>query len=76
MPVQTTDAELPSITDPKPCTAENPAAKGRETGRGNLWHFGWSHPDAVGVCINLDYDDWRYDCPHCGCYHIYEGPDA
>lgn len=61
----------------KICTADNPAPPGnRKYAYAQQWSFGWQHNDAVGTCINDDYDDWRYDCPHCKCVMIYEGSDA
>lgn len=58
------------------CTAAAPAPKGRAVAVGNRWDYNWLHPDATEREINSDHGDVRADCPHCGCYWIWEGPDA
>lgn len=59
------------------CSATTPAPKGRVTAHGNhRWDWNWQHPDASEREINADHGDVRCDRPHCGCYWIYEGPDA
>lgn len=65
------------MTERALCTADNPAPPGnRKYAYAQQWNHAYRHPDATGRCINDDHDDWRYDCPHCGCIMIYEGPDA
>jgi hypothetical protein len=70
--------EMAGLDNRPVCDADAPAPRGRmkyADGR-TQWDQGWRHPEAAGECINEDYDDWKYDCPHCNCIMIYEGADA
>lgn len=68
---------VPQSDDRPTCTAEKPAPKGKPTAAGNhRWDYNWLHPHASEREINSDHGDVRGDCPHCGCYWIWEGPDA
>ena len=59
------------------CSKDSPAPPSdRKYAYFPKWDSSYRHSDAMGRCINDDYDDWKYYCPHCKCVMIFEGPDA